>query len=189
MFYLYFGVCLRHRFGSRINYAQIHILAMTVRSFDQNDYSQISEIYRQGIATGLATFQTDAPNWESWDKSHLPKCRLAVFDEDIMAGWAALTPVSSSCSYAGVAEVSIYISNNHKGQGIGQLLLHALITESEQAGFWTLQSAIFADNIPSVKLHEKCGFRIVGIREKIGKKDGVWKDNVIMERRSTTVGV
>lgn len=162
---------------------------MIVRHFDQGDYHQVSEIYRQGIATGLATFQTDAPSWENWDKSHLSKCRIAAFDGDTMSGWAALTPVSSSCAYAGVAEVSVYIGNDYKGQGMGQLLLDALINESEQAGFWTLQSAIFADNIPSIKLHEKCGFRIVGIREKIGKKDGVWKDNVIMERRSTLVGV
>jgi L-amino acid N-acyltransferase YncA len=168
---------------------------MIIRNIESKDYSQISEIYRQGIDTGIATFQTEITDWETWDKSHLSNCRIAVFEVgkitkiEIMAGWAALTPVSGRCVYAGVAEVSIYISVDFRKMGIGELLLKRLIQESEKDGLWTLQSGIFVENIGSIRLHEKCGFRKVGFREKIGQKEGVWKDNIIMERRSTIIGV
>ncbi len=152
-------------------------------------YPQVADIYLQGIATGIATFQTEATDWETWNKSHLPNCRIAAFEGDQMAGWAALSPVSSRCVYAGVAEVSIYIAEYFRGKGIGKYLLLKLIEESEAAGLWTLQSGIFAENKASIKLHEQCGFRIIGYREKIGNKDGIWTDNIIMERRSQIVGI
>jgi len=162
---------------------------MDIRNITLENFDQVAEIYQQGIETGMATFQNDIPDWQSWDKSHLLNCRVATFENNEMTGWAALTPVSSRCVYAGVAEVSVYVSANFRGKGIGQRLLTHLIAQSEQAGLWTLQSGIFPDNIRSIKLHEKCGFRQIGYREKIGKKDGVWKDNIIMERRSKVVGV
>jgi L-amino acid N-acyltransferase YncA len=162
---------------------------MDIRHIEAKDYIQLAEIYRQGIATGIATFQTEAPDWADWDKSHLSYGRIGAFEGDIMAGWAALTAVSNRCVYAGVAEVSVYIAANFRGHGIGELLLSHLITESEKAGLWTLQSGIFAENLASIKLHEKCGFRQIGYREKIGKKDNQWKDNIIMERRSKIVGI
>jgi len=162
---------------------------MEIVKIEPTNYPQVADIYLQGIATGLATFQTEATDWETWDKSHLPNCRIAAFEDKQMAGWAALSPVSSRCVYAGVAEVSIYIAENFRGKGVGKYLLLKLIEKSEVAGLWTLQSGIFSDNTASIKLHEQCGFREIGYREKIGKKDGVWKDNIIMERRSKTVGI
>lgn len=162
---------------------------MEIRKIEPANYPQVKNIYLQGIATGIATFQTEATDWETWDKSHLPNFRIAAFEGNQMAGWAALSPVSSRCVYAGVAEVSIYIAENFRGKGVGKSLLSNLIEESEAAGLWTLQSGIFSDNKASIKLHEQCGFRIIGYREKIGKKDGVWKDNIIMERRSKVVGI
>lgn len=162
---------------------------MEIVKIESANYPQIADIYLQGIATGIATFQTEGTDWETWNKSHLPNCRIAAFEGDQMAGWAALSPVSSRCVYAGVAEVSIYIAKNFRGKGIGKYLLSKLIDASEAAGLWTLQSGIFAENKASIKLHELCGFRIVGYREKIGNKDGIWKDNIIMERRSKIVGI
>lgn len=162
---------------------------MEIRTIDLENYKLVAEIYRQGVETGVATFQNDIPDWESWDKSHLSTCRIAVYEGDEMAGWAAITPVSSRCVYAGVGEVSIYVATAYRGKGVGEVLLNNLIAESEQVGLWTLQSGIFAENSRSIKLHEKCGFRQIGYREKIGQKNGIWKDNVIMERRSKSVGV
>jgi phosphinothricin acetyltransferase len=164
------------------------INAMEFRKLEASDYPRVAEIYLQGIATGFATFQNEATDWEAWDNSHLKECRLGVFEGEELAGWAALTPVSGRCVYAGVAEVSIYIAENFRGKGIGKSLLLKLIEESEAAGLWTLQSGIFPENTASIRLHEQCSFRIIGYREKIGKKDGVWKDNIIMERRSKIVG-
>lgn len=162
---------------------------MQIRKIEEEHYPKIVDIYLQGIATGIATFQTEATDWKTWDKSHLPNCRIAAFEGNQMAGWAALSPASSRCVYAGVAEVSIYIAENFRGKRVGKYLLAKLIEESETAGLWTLQSGIFSDNKASIKLHEQCEFREIGYREKIGKKDGVWKDNIIMERRSVVVGI
>lgn len=162
---------------------------MEIRKFTAEDYPQVAAIYLQGIATGNATFQTTAPDWAEWDKSHLADCRIAAFDGSVMAGWAALTPVSSRCVYAGVAEVSVYVAATFRGKGVGKLLLAELAAASEAIGLWTLQSGIFPENTGSIKIHEQCGFRLIGYREKIGKKDGVWRDNIIMERRSKTTGV
>jgi L-amino acid N-acyltransferase YncA len=162
---------------------------MEIKPIQENDYSAIVEIYLQGIATGHATFQTEAPEWEAWDKSHLSFCRLAAFENDKMLGWAVLSPVSSRCVYGGVAEVSIYVASNARGKGIGKILFAQLIKESEENSLWTLQSGIFPENTGSIKLHEDMGFRKIGYREKIGNMNGVWRDNVIMERRSKIVGV
>ncbi|MFC0023073.1 GNAT family N-acetyltransferase [Neobacillus cucumis] len=152
-------------------------------------WDQIREIYLEGIATGNATFQKVAPSWEEWDSSHVKECRLVARLEEKVLGWAALTPVSGRCVYAGVAEVSIYVSQSNYGKGIGSRLLNSLIEQSEQNGFWTLQSGIFPENVASLKLHSKHGFREVGRRERIGKMDGVWRDTVLLERRSNKVGI
>lgn len=162
---------------------------MEIKPITRDNFSEVIEIYTQGLATNIATFQNDSSQWEEWDKGHLDFCRISIYDNDKMIGWASLTPVSSRCVYAGVAEVSIYIAQNERGKGVGKTLLTELIQQSEENGIWTLQSGIFAENENSIKLHEKCGFRLVGYREKIGKKNGVWKDNVLMERRSKNIGI
>ncbi|HLV37580.1 MAG TPA: GNAT family N-acetyltransferase [Spirillospora sp.] len=153
------------------------------------DWPAVRAIYLEGIATKNATFETDAPEWEKWDSSHLKVCRLVARLDGQVVGWAALSPVSSRRVYAGVAEESIYISEVARGQGVGKKLLNALIEASEQAGIWTLQTGIFPENEISIRLHERCGFRVLGVREKIGQMDGVWRDVVLMERRSRVVGV
>ncbi|MCQ6282881.1 GNAT family N-acetyltransferase [Bacillus sp. EB600] len=153
------------------------------------DWKQVREIYSEGIATGNATFQKEAPPWKEWDKSHKLECRIVARLEDKILGWAALSPVSSRSVYAGVAEVSIYVSQSSKGKGIGSKLLKALIESSEQNGYWTLQSGIFPENVPSLKLHKKYGFREVGRRERIGQMDGMWRDTILLERRSKKIGV
>ena len=152
------------------------------------DWPEVARIYKEGIATGLATFETDVPHWTSWDQAHMETCRLVAAEATDLAGWAALSPVSSRCVYGGVAEVSIYIAREARGKGLGLDLLKALIHESENAGIWTLQSGIFPENTASIKLHEKGGFRRIGYRERIGCLHGIWKDNVLFERRSPSVG-
>jgi phosphinothricin acetyltransferase len=151
-------------------------------------WNAVKVIYEQGIATKQATFQTEAPNFEEWDSGHLPHLRYVLLVDDAVAGWAALSPVSGRCVYAGVSEVSVYIHEDFRGKGAGKLLLQKLINESEVQGIWTLQSGIFPENLPSIALHEKLGFRRVGYREKIGKMDGAWRDTVLMERRSKITG-
>ncbi len=154
------------------------------------DWPEVSRIYKEGLETGLATFEKTVPNWDSWNASHIQDCRfVAVNGENELLGWAALTAVSSRCVYAGVAEISVYIGAEQRGKGVGKLLLKSLIDESEAIGIWTLQAGIFPENKPSIALHEKMGFRLVGIREKIGQLDGVWKDNCFLERRSNKVGI
>ncbi|MFC4230629.1 GNAT family N-acetyltransferase [Parasediminibacterium paludis] len=162
----------------------MHIITIT-----PNHYPQVAAIYLQGIATGQATFQTEAPTWQEWDKGHLPFCRLAAMVDHALVGWVALSPVSARPVYKGVAELSIYVAAMQRGKGIGKYLLQAAIKESEDNGIWTLQSGIFKDNTSSIQLHLRCGFREIGYREKIGCLNGVWKDNIIMERRSTIIGL
>jgi phosphinothricin acetyltransferase len=160
-----------------------------IDSFDRKDWDAIRNIYLEGIATGNATFETDAPTWERWDAGHLEEPRLAARNGATVLGWAALSPVSSRCIYAGVAEVSVYVGSGCRGRGVGKALLETLITESERNGIWTLQADIFPENVASVKLHERCGFRILGRRENLGKLAGRWRDVLLMERRSRTVGI
>jgi phosphinothricin acetyltransferase len=153
------------------------------------DWPQVRAIYLEGIATGQATFEQDAPDWETWDRKHLSICRLVAHHGEEIIGWAALTAYSARAVYAGVAEVSIYIAATHRGRGVGRRLLETLVTASEAAGMWTLQAGIFPENRASVRLHERCGFRIVGRRERIGKQHGVWRDVLLLERRSAKVGL
>jgi phosphinothricin acetyltransferase len=149
-----------------------------------SDWEQVRSIYLEGIRSGNSTFETDAPPWEKWDEAHLPIPRLVMRDdEDVVLGWAALSPVSKREVYRGVAEVTVYVTETARGKGIGRSLLQALITESEKHGVWTLQASIFPENAASVELHLRCGFREVGRRERIAMLNGVWRDTVLFERR------
>lgn len=160
-----------------------------IENMKETDWQQVSDIYLAGIKTEIATFQSEVPTWEEWDKGHLTTCRLVARNGEKILGWAALSAVSSRCVYAGVAEVSIYVSEEHKGKGVGTSLLNHLIQQSEKEGFWTLQAAIIKENIPSIMLHKKCGFREIGYRERLGKmNNGKWHDVILMERRSKIVG-
>jgi L-amino acid N-acyltransferase YncA len=152
-----------------------------------NDWNSVRAIYLEGIATGNATFAQTASDWADWDASHLPSCRLIAIREGVIAGWAALSPYSRRAVYRGVAEVSVYVAASRRGQGVGFELLTALIAESEKAGFWTLQAGIFPENIASIRLHQRAGFRVVGTRERIGCMDGRWRDVVLLERRSAGI--
>lgn len=160
-------------------------MKLEIRTLAEADWPDVSRIYQLGMDTNRATFQTECPSWEEWNRSHLQPSRLVITQDGKVAGWAALTAVSGRCVYAGVAEVSIYIDPVAQGLGIGTKLLLALIADSEREGFWTLQSGILQENEPSIRLHERCGFRMVGYRERIGQDwFGVWRNTVLMERRS-----
>lgn len=148
------------------------------------DWEQVRSIFREGIATGYTTFETDPPSWEKWDTGHLDIARLVARKGDQVLGWAALSPVSSRDAYRGVAELSVSVKEESRGQGIGRALLEALIEHSERNEIWMLQAAIFPENTASVKLHLRCGFREVGRRERIGKLNGSWRDTLLFERRS-----
>lgn len=152
-------------------------------------WDAVKKIYEEGIATGNATFQTAAPGWEEWDRAHAAKPRFIAIDNNEVLGWAAITPVSGRCVYAGVGEVSVYVSEKARGKGIGKKILQTLIKESEKENFWTLQAGIFPENTASLAIHQSCGFRIIGTRERIGKMNGIWRDTVLLERRSNTTGI
>ncbi len=159
-----------------------------IDKMEMGDWASVRSVYLEGILTGQATFETEAPDWERWDSSHLPQCRLVARRGETVAGWAALSPVSSRRVYSGVAEVSVYVAGKLRGFGIGLELLNALIVCSEQHGIWTLQAGILPENVSSLALHMKCGFREVGRRARIGKLGGTWRDVVLLERRSEVVG-
>jgi L-amino acid N-acyltransferase YncA len=159
----------------------IEILAAT-------DWDDAARIYAEGIATRLATFETGVPSWEDWDRAHLPGHRLLARDEGRVVGWAALAPVSSRCVYAGVAEVSVYVAADARGRGVGTALLAALVESSEAGGIWTLEAGILPENEASVRMHERCGFRVVGRRERLGRMRGEWRDVLLLERRSGVAG-
>jgi phosphinothricin acetyltransferase len=152
------------------------------------DWPAVRAIHEDGIRTGHSTFDTSSPSWETWNEGHLNHCRLVARLGDRVVGWAALSPVSDTCAYSGVAEVSIYLSEGARGHGIGSKLLGALIIDSEREDIWTLQAGIFPDNRSSIALFESKGFRIVGRRERLGELNGVWRDVMLLERRSRVAG-
>ncbi len=159
-----------------------------LRPMTAADWPEAAEIYREGLETGNATFQNSVPNWEEWDAAHLKTGRIVAEMGGAVAGWAALTPVSGRCVYEGVAEVSVYVGQKFRGAKIGSQLLEKLVLQSEADGLWTLQAGVFPENLASLKIHETAGFRQVGFREKIGKMGGVWRDTVLLERRSKQIG-
>jgi L-amino acid N-acyltransferase YncA len=149
------------------------------------DWPEVARVYIEGIETVMATFETTAPSWEEWNAAHLPFARLVASDRDsTLLGWAALSRVSARPVYSGVAEVSVYIAQDARGRGIGKTLLQQLIRESETNGIWTLQAGIFPENEASIGLHKSLGFRVVGRRERIGKMNDIWRDTILLERRS-----
>lgn len=165
--------------------------SVVVEELSERDWPQVRAIYLEGIETGRATFETGVPEWDAWNAGHLAHSRLVARSSSAegLIGWAALSPVSARRVYQGVAEVSVYVARAARGRGVGALLLAALITTSEQNNIWTLQAGILAENAESLALHRRCGFREVGRRERIGKLHGVWRDTILLERRSSVVGV
>jgi len=166
-------------------------LEFSIKVLEKSDWDAASEIYRQGLETGQATFETQPPTFSDWDNGHLPFGRIAAVslrDESVI-GWAALSAVSKREAYSGVAEVSVYVAEQARGKGVGYALLQALIEESERHGMWTLQASIFPENEASIRLHQSLGFQVVGRRERISRLNGVWRDTMILERRSNVVGV
>ena len=164
------------------------LMAELFQTTPQNITLHLRAIYAEGIVGRNATFETEIPDWPEWDAARLPRPRLAAWDGGMMLGWAVLSAVSRRKAYAGVAEVSVYVGSAHRERGVGRLLLDAMIAESERLGFWTLQGATFPENTASLRLQAACGFRVVGRRERIGQRDGVWRDTVLTERRSPVVG-
>jgi L-amino acid N-acyltransferase YncA len=158
--------------------------AIELRALTENDWPAVADIYWDGMRDGLATFETEVPTWEAWDAAHLPAHRLVAEQLGEVVGWSALAAVSKRPCYAGVAENTVYVARQARGRGIGRALLEELIAGADAAGIWTIQTAIFPENYASLGLHERCGFRVVGTRERIAKRDGVWRDTVLLERRS-----
>jgi phosphinothricin acetyltransferase len=159
-----------------------------IRSMTAADWPAVAAVYAAGIATGDATFETEIPSWARWDAGHLPGHRLVAVDGGAVLGWAAVSPVSDRCAYAGVVEDSIYLAEAARGRGVGRALLTALVTSTERAGIWTVQTGIFPENAASLALHRAVGFRDVGVRERLGRMpDGRWRDVVLLERRSRVV--
>lgn len=161
----------------------------TFRRLTPTDWPAVRQIYAEGIATGDATFEQQAPEWDEWDAGKLAHPRLVADVDGAVVGWAALSPTSKRHVYRGVAEVSVYVAASARGRGVGRALLAALVETSEAAGIWTLQAGIFPENVASVHLHQQAGFHVVGRRERIGQMHGVWRDVLLMERRSKSVGI
>lgn len=161
---------------------------MIIRKFKEQDYSRIQAIYQQGIDWGDATFETNAKSWQQWDSATAPEARIVAVIDQELAGWACLSDVASRCVYQGVAETSIYVDNTFKGQGVGKVLMQALVDASEQAGYWTLQARIFPENPASIAIHHQVGFETIGLHNKLAKLNDVWRDVMLLERRSNTVG-
>ena len=160
---------------------------VTIEPMREADWPAVHAIYEEGIATGDATFDKHAPDWEEWDRGHLASCRLVARRDGEVVAWAALSPVQRKSAYRGVAEGSLYVRADARGTGVGKRLSLAMIETAETAGIWTVELWIFPENRTSIALCESLGFRIVGIRERIGKRDGRWRDVVVMERRSTAI--
>jgi L-amino acid N-acyltransferase YncA len=161
--------------------------SVELRPLEPEDWPAVAEIYWDGMRDGLATFETEVPAWESWDTAHLREHRLVAELLGEVVGWAALSPASKRRCYSGVAENTVYVARDARGLGIGRTLLEALIAGAEAAGIWTIQTSIFPENRASLVLHERCGFRVVGRRDRIAKRDGVWRDTVFLERRSEVI--
>ena len=164
-------------------------MTLVVEKMLAGHWGGVRAAYAEGLETGDATFETEVPDWVHWDASHLQACRLVSLSGGRVAGWAALSRVSEREVYAGVAEVSVYVGRDFRGLGLGRALLSTLVRESETEGFWTLQASIFPENVASLALHRRCGFREVGRRERVGRLGGRWRDTVLLERRSRVVGV
>ncbi len=162
---------------------------IVVRPMQPPDWEDVRRIYAEGIASGHATFETEPPGWAEWNEGHLADCRFVAVLDEAVVGWAALSPVSDRCVYAGVAEVSVYVDDEARGRGVGGKLMEALVGGSEEQGIWTLQAGVFPENEASVRVHTRVGFRLVGRRERLGQMDGVWRDVFLLERRSQRVGV
>jgi phosphinothricin acetyltransferase len=160
---------------------------LIVRDLRPDDWLEVARIYEEGIATGNATFETEVPSWEAWDEAHLREHRLVAGEDGRVVGWTALAPVSLRPCYGGVAEISVYVSESTRGKGVGSELLAAVVESAERGGIWTLQTSVFPENEPSLALLRRFGFRTVGIRERIGRLHGVWRDTVLVERRSEVV--
>jgi L-amino acid N-acyltransferase YncA len=156
---------------------------LLIRDLEERDWPAVKAIFEEGVATRSATFEMEAPSWEDWDGAHLSPRLVAEEDGDVV-GWAALMPYSARECYRGVAESSVYVAERARGRGVGRALMERLVSASEEAGFWTLQAGVFPENEESLALHRRCGFREVGVRERIGRLDGEWKDVVLLERRS-----
>jgi L-amino acid N-acyltransferase YncA len=159
----------------------------TIRELTAADWPAVAAIYAAGIATGDATFETEVPSWERWDADHLAEHRVVAVAGGEVFGWAAVSPTSSRCVYAGVVEDSIYLAEHARGRGVGRVLLTALVESTEQAGIWTVQTGIFPENTASLALHRAVGFRDVGVRQRLGRMHGRWRDVVFLERRSPVV--
>lgn len=157
---------------------------MEIQALKKKHFKAVSKIYEEGLETGIATFETEVPKWSKWQKKFLKPCRFVAIKNGEVIGWCALSPVSKRKVYEGVAESTIYIAATHRGKGIGRRLLKHLVIASKNAGFWTLQASIFSENTSSIYMHEQCGFRIVGTRQRIARRDGQWYDNVLMEHRN-----
>ncbi len=164
-------------------------MKLEIKHITPDNWHEIARIYKHGIETGIATFETETPSWKHWDLSHLSSCRMAAWLEQDLVGWTALSPVSKRSVYAGVAEVSVYVDVNLSQRGIGTQLLEQMTSESEKEGIWSLQASIFRENKASIQLHKKVGFREIGYRERVGKRNGVWYDNILLERRSKLIGI
>jgi L-amino acid N-acyltransferase YncA len=162
--------------------------AVEIRHLRPTDWPEVARIFREGIETGNATFETEVPSWEAWDAAHFSEHRLVAERDGRVVGWIALAPVSSRECYAGVAEVSAYVAEAARGEGVGAALLAAVVESSERAGTWTLETGVFPENEPSLRLLHRFGFRAVGTRDRIGRLHGVWRDVLLLERRSEVVG-
>jgi L-amino acid N-acyltransferase YncA len=163
--------------------------ALRIRELEAKDWPAVRAIFEEGIATGQATFETEAPSWEDWDGAHLAGPRLVADEDGEVVGWAALSPVSSRCVYRGVAENSVYVASRARGRGVGRTLLTRLVEDAGRAGIWTIHAGIFPENEASVAMHRRCGFRVVGTQERLGQHHGVWRDVLLLERRSKEVGL
>jgi L-amino acid N-acyltransferase YncA len=173
--------------ADQIAVAKLH--TMNIEKLTEKHWPEVRAIYAGGIATGNAHFSSVIPDWDEWDKSHIKNCRLVAVENGKVLGWAALTAISDRCVFAGVAEVSVYVAESSRGKGVGKKLLNDLVKLSEENNLWTLESRIFSENLASLKIHQENGFRVIGTRERIGKLNGVWRDTVLLERRSDKTGM